>query len=141
KYMQGKSITCRVELLPLRDEPSAFIAFYLENQSPEPVVVHYFRPFVSFDVEASIKGRSIEIVTPALDIGVEPVSVALASGGTLRLDTPIRLVFNPRPGDSQEASPFEWCIAHEPTAVRLRFTLHIDPAVAGPCEATFEANS
>jgi hypothetical protein len=121
------------ELAVERHGASLGLGFVLSNRSSSPRTVHYFRPFLQFDLRALAGGAELRIVRGDFDGPVEPATLDIPAGGTARLDTPVTLQFAATaapPGDA-----FTWMLIGEPRALELRATLHLDDEPLPECVA------
>ena len=58
-----------------------------------------------------------------------------AAGTSARIETPIRLRFDPDVPPSGGDVPTRWTLQHDPVRVVLRATPHLEGAPVGLCEA------
>ena len=133
----SEMLICELEIL-LRDQGEAGLAFYLTNPADIEVTVKYFTPFIGFELSAFANGQVITLVQPAYETGVLPVQHTLAPGETMRIDTPIRLAFDPDVLPSGGDVPTRWTLKHTPTAVDLVVTLRLGGAIVVPGQGRWE---
>jgi len=94
---------------------------------------------VDFKLEVlDARGDALEVVQPALDLGVYPKPIALAKGAVERLATPIRLRFDAGVAPSGGNDRMLWSIRSAPQPVRLRATLKVEGIRVAPAEAMLE---
>jgi len=129
-----ESLACSLHLSPAGAGETG-LAFELRNTGDRPVTVQYFRPYVAFDLTARTDGTEIAIVQPAYDTGLQPVTVTIPAGESARIETPIRLRFDPDVPPSGGDVPTRWTLQHDPVPVVLRATPHLEGAPVGLCEA------
>jgi hypothetical protein len=120
--------------LAVRPQGTGFgLAFVLSNRSSSARTLHYYRPFLQFDVRVLSRGAELRIVRGDFDGPVEPAQLELPAGGTATLDTPVTLLFAPKaepPGDA-----FMWTVIGEPRGLELRATLRLDGVTFPECIA------
>jgi hypothetical protein len=135
--MKNYKLMCELDLTPRQSE--AGMGFKLQNIADSPITVQYFMPFADFELRAfTDEGQPIPVIQPAYDTGVQPVSVTLAAGETIRLETPIRLQFDPNMAPSGGDDPTLWTLQHAPTPVRLQVTMQFGDLELAPCETRWE---
>ncbi|RPI31383.1 MAG: hypothetical protein EHM70_11645 [Chloroflexota bacterium] len=130
-------LDCKLEIAPKAGGLVA-LSFDLTNRGDQPISIRYFSPFLSFELEAFAGNEPIELVQPAYDTGVQAVKASIAPGESYRIQTPIRLRFDPAIPPSGGNDPKVWTLKHDPVPVTLRVTLHIGELTIGPCEARFD---
>jgi len=135
--MKNYQLMCELDLTPRQGEVG--LGFKLQNVTDSPITVQYFMPFADFELRAfTDEGQPIPIIQPAYDTGVQPVTVTLAAGETIRLATPIRLQFDPNMAPSGGDDATLWTLQHSPTPVRLQVSMHLGELEIEPCEARWE---
>jgi hypothetical protein len=121
------------ELVVGREGDRLTLAFALANRSSQPTTIHYYRPFMQFDLRAVADGRELPIVQPDFDGPVQPAELQLPAGGRGTLETPVRLRFSPK--RELVDDPFVWTIVGEPATVELRATLRLEGLSIPACIA------
>lgn len=135
--MAETMLTCAVQLQAL-SEGEIGLAFELRNPGRQSVQLSYFQPFADFDLVAEAADGPVTVVQPAYDTGVSPVDVAVASGQSVRIATPIRLRFDSQVSPAGGDVPTRWSLQHAPAPLTLRFTLHLQGAEVAPCETRLD---
>lgn len=135
--VNGAMLTCTLELTPIGPGGTG-LAFLVTNPSQAPVEVHYFIPFIEFELSVETGGVQIPLIQPAYDTGVQPVRRVIAQGETIRIETPIKLVFDPDAPPYGGVIPTHWVLKHAPVPVDLTVTLQLGGAVAAPCQAHWD---
>jgi hypothetical protein len=115
-------LTCALDVQ--RIGPSLGLAFVLSNHATHPKTIHYFRPFMQFDLHVLAEGRELTIVRGDFDGPVTPAELQLPAGGTARLETPVTLQFAAQAATSSDA--LRWTVVGEPRSVEIRATLRIE---------------
>jgi hypothetical protein len=131
--MEEPTLACQLELHPVNSEEFA-LKFSVSNPSTRPAAVGYFEPYLDFDLKAYADDGEVPLIQPAYDGGVRPVKATIAPGETLRIETTIRLRFDPDVGPSGGNVPTLWTLRHAPAPVRLRATMRLGGAAVAPCE-------
>jgi hypothetical protein len=135
--MTNYQLTCELDLIPRQSEVG--LGFNLQNVADKPITFRYFMPFADFELKAfTDEDQPIPIIQPAYDTGVQPVSVTVAAGETIRIETPIRLQFDPNMAPAGGDDPTLWTLQHAPTPVRLQVTMHLGELEVAPCETRWE---
>jgi hypothetical protein len=117
-------LTC--SLKPTPDGHGRYgLRFGIHDGGPEPVTLTWWQPFLNFDLTAATAEGEARIVRPAFDTGVQLVTEQVAPGGTLWLETPIQLSFDPDVPPSGGPDPTVWTIVHPPTPVEVSAVLHL----------------
>jgi len=111
------------------------IHFVLTNRTGAPATIHYYLPFMQFDVRVTAGGVERSISQPAIDLPVQPADLTLPIGGRGTLETPIRLRFASQPAVPPDS--FVWTIAGEPAPIEVRATIKLDGIAIPPCTARF----
>src|SRR5690349_405025 len=130
-------LTCTLQLAPA-GHGAIGLAFLLANPGTEAVAVEYFQPFIDFELAVEAADGPIPVVQPAYESGAGPVAVTIAGGATARIETPIRLHFDPHIAPSGGDVPAVWTLRHAPVPVRVTVTLHLSGARVAPAEAAFD---
>lgn len=131
--MKDSTLACKLEASPINAEKFA-LSFSVSNSSPQPAAVEYFEPYLDFDLKAYADGGEVQLIQPAYDVGVRPVKATIAPGETLRIETTIRLRFDPDVGPSGGDDPTLWTLRHVPAPVLLRAAMRLGGATVAPCE-------
>ena len=128
-------LTCELSLTRQADGDIG-LAFDVLNPGDEPAGISFFRPFLGFELAVHADDGPVPVVQPAYSVGVAPAALTLRPGASTRIETPVRLRFEPDapPGDE----PTRWSLRHEPVPVRVEATLMLNGQSVGPCEARFE---
>ncbi len=136
--MQAHTLTCDLELTPALAGEEIGLAFQVHNTGDAPVELHYFVPFIGFDLEVMADDGPVSLVQPGYDTGVRPTTQTIPGGETAQVDTPIRLRFDPQVGPAGGAVPTVWSLRHVPAPIVVRATLKFRDMVVGPCESQFD---
>ena len=120
--------------LKLRDTGSRVgLSFALVNRAASAANVHYFHPFLQFDLTATAAGRALTVVQPEVDRPAQLRELAIAAGGSAELATPVSLRFaSDAPAG---AASMVWTINSPPTSVDLTATLRFEGEALPPCGA------
>ena len=120
--------------LKLRDTGSRVgLSFALVNRAASAASVHYFHPFLQFDLAATAAGRTLTVVQPDVDRPAQLRELAIAAGGSAELATPVSLRFaSDAPAG---AAAMVWTIDSPPTSVDLTATLRFEGEALPPCRA------
>lgn len=130
-------VSTSLQLAP--NGPSWSLAFVLENTTAGEFRGQLYEPFVGFKLEVtSATGERLVLVEPSLDMPVRPRLLVLAPGAKERLQTPIRLRFDPAVPPSGGDDPRLWTIRSAPVPVRLRATLEITGMPLQVADATLD---
>jgi len=123
--------------LKLRDTGSRIgLGFVLANRSSSAATVHYFHPFLQFDLRVTAGDRALTVVQPDVDAPAQLRELAIAAGGSAELATPVSLRFaSDAPAN---AASMVWTIDSPPTTVELRATLRFEGESLPPCTARIE---
>lgn len=113
---------CRAVLTPASDGEYS-IRFELSNPTGHAIALDTYEPFLQFHLRAAANGAALAVDQPALDIPVQPKTLAVPPAGTVELVTPVRLRL--RAGVPPAQNRFVWSIAHEPRGVQLTFSLDL----------------
>lgn len=129
-----ESNACQVTIQSA-DSGTHALQFELRNHGDADVTLQTYQPFLGFTMEARADGQIVGVRQPALDIPVRPVTHIVPSGGSIPLDTPIRLRFE---GDAKAVAEdgFLWTIARSSGPVELTFRLDLPPPFDAPCATT-----
>jgi hypothetical protein len=120
--------------LRLRDTGSRVgLSFALVNRAPNAATVHYFHPFLQFDLKATTAGRALSVVQPDVDRPAQLRELAIAAGGSAELATPVSLRFA-SDAPANDAS-MVWTIDSPPTSIDLTATLRFEGESLPPCGA------
>jgi hypothetical protein len=123
--------------LKLRDTGARVgLGFVLGNHSSTATAVHYFHPFLQFDLRVTAGGRAMTIVQPDVDVPAQLRELAIAAGGTAELATPVALRF--ASDAPATAASMVWTIDSPPTTVELQATLRFEGESLPPCGARIE---
>lgn len=112
------------------------LTFALTNRSPGARTLHYYHPFLQFDLSVTANGRPLALTQPDIDVPSQPRELHIPSGSTAEIDTPISLRF--ASGDATASDSMVWTIQSAPTAVELHATLRLEGATVGPCTIRVE---
>jgi len=130
----GNELTCELKIRDLGARLG--LAFALTNRSSSARTLHYYHPFLQFDLRVTAGGRALTVSQPDIDIPSQPRELPIAAGGTAELDTPITLRFA---GDTAaDAGSMVWTIQSAPTTVELHATLRIEGETIAPCVVRVE---
>ena len=126
------------ELAVRRQGDSLGLAFLLSNRTSSSKTIHYFRPFLQFDLRVLADGADLRIVRGDFDGPAEPAVLDLPPGGTAKLETPVTLQFATTassPGDA-----FAWTVIGAPHSIELHATLRIENESFPDCVAHVDRN-
>lgn len=129
-----ETLACTLQLVPAGGREIG-LAFELRNPGARAVTAQYFNPFLDFALTAHADDGEIPIVQPGYDTGQQPIAVTIPAGESIRIETPIRLRFDPDVPPSGGNVPTVWTLQHTPVPVLLRATLSLEGVTVGPCEA------
>jgi len=129
-------LTCVLEIIPI-NPVEVGLAFLVSNPGNRPVEVHYLTPFIQFELSAKANRRKIPLIQPAYDTGAQLVRRVIAPGETIRIETPIKLVFDPQVPPSGGDIPTRWTLKQMPVSVDLSVTLRLGGASVAPCQASW----
>jgi hypothetical protein len=115
-------LECALEVQ--RIGPSLGLAFVLSNHATHSKTIHYFRPFLQFDLRALAEGHELVVMRGDFDGPATPAELQLPAGGTARLETPVILQFAAKAAPDGDA--LRWTVVGEPRSVELRTTLRIE---------------
>jgi len=138
--MDKATLTCEIEAIPTTDGEIT-LAFNVRNPGNQPMNVQYFTPFTDFNLTAQAEDGEVQLIQPAYDTGVQPITITIDSGEIVRIDTPIQLRFDPNIDPSGGDVPTQWTLRHVPAPVILRATMHLNGATVKPCEVHFAPRS
>ena len=127
------------ELAVRRQGDSLGLAFLLSNRTSSAKTIHYFRPFLHFDLRVLSDGTDLRIVRGDVDGPVEPAVLELPPGGTTKLETPVTLQFLPT-ADTPATDAFAWKVIGAPHFIALRATLRIENESSPDCVAHVDRN-
>jgi hypothetical protein len=120
--------------LKLRDTGSRIgLGFVLGNRSSSAATVHYFHPFLQFDLRVTAGGRALTVTQPDVDVPAQLRELAIAGGGTAELATPVSLRF--ASDAPATAASMVWTIDSPPTTVELQAALRLEGETLAPCGA------
>lgn len=109
------------------------LAFAVVNHAETAATVHYFHPFLQFDLTVTAAGRALPVMQPDVDRPAQLRELAIAAGGTAELATPVSLRFA---SDAPAAAgSMVWTIDSPPTSVELSATLRFEGESLPPCGA------
>jgi len=123
---------CRAVLTPASDDEYS-VRFELSNPTGHAIALDTYEPFLQFHVRAAANGAALAVDQPALDIPIQPKTLAVPAAGTVELVTPVRLRL--RAGVPPAQDRFVWSIAHDPKGVQLTFSLDLPPPFDQPFTA------
>lgn len=125
------TLACQLEL---RDTGARVgLAFAVVNHAPTAATVHYFHPFLQFDLTATTAGRVLRVVQPDVDRPAALRELAIPGGGTAELATPVSLRFA---SDAPASTgSMVWTIDSPPASVELTATLRFEGETLPPCGA------
>jgi hypothetical protein len=89
-----------------------------------------YEPFTAFAVRASAGGAAVPVHEPALDIGVNRTTLRVPAGGTVQLETPIRLRLDAEP----DTDRFVWTVPHRRDGLSVQVDLQLPAPFDVPCE-------
>jgi hypothetical protein len=115
------------------------LVFVLSNRSASPKTIHYFRPFLQFDLHIISDGRDLRIVRGDFDGPVAPAELQITAGGTAKLETPVTLQFATAAEPTGDA--FVWTVIGDPHALELRATLRLEDQSLPECVARVDRTS
>jgi len=103
------------------------VAFTFRNPTARAIDATMHEPFLSFTLAvATVDGKRLELVQPAIDTPARAVPFHLDAGGTKRLATPFRLRFDPKVTPAGGDDPFLWSIASQPVPVVVSARITIE---------------
>lgn len=79
------------DLAVRREGAGLGLTFVLSNRSTAPKAIHYFRPFLQFDLRVLSDGRDLHIVRGDFDGPAAPAELQIPAGETAKLETPVTL--------------------------------------------------
>jgi len=135
--MQATEPTCDLELTPDAANREIGMAFQVHNPGDSPIELRYFVPFIGFELTVTADDGPVQVVQPMYDTGVQARVVSIPGGGAARVETPIRLRFDPQIGPAGGDIPTIWTMRHAPTPITIRATLRFPNLAIGPCERRF----
>jgi hypothetical protein len=123
--------------LRLRDTGARIgLSFAVVNRTASAATVHYFHPFLQFDLQATAAGRALSVVQPDVERPAQLRELAIAGGGSAELATPVSLRFaSDAPAN---AASMVWTIDSPPTSIDLTATLRFEGEALPPCAARIE---
>jgi hypothetical protein len=110
-------LSCALVLTPIGD--AVAIAFRIGNPSERPVSLQHPIPFLNFELRAESDDGPIPIVQAAYDTGIAPREQVIPPHGEVRIDTPIRLRFDPNIAPSGGNDRRQWTLVAAPVPVRI----------------------
>jgi hypothetical protein len=119
-----------------REGPRLRLAFVLRNPGAQPRTIHYYRPFLQFDLRVTGDGKSLTVSRGDFDGPVQPAELQVPASGTATLETPVVLQFAAAAAPSD--GPFTWTVIDAPGTIELRATLRIEHEVFPECVARIE---
>lgn len=125
-------LNCELDLMAISGGDIG-LSFKVHNPGVDTVTVIYFKPFVDFDLAVWAGKEPVRVVQPAYDVPVQPDTVPIAPGGTIRIDTPIKLRFDAHGEGVGLAEPTIWSLEHTPTPILLHANLHLEGFRVGTC--------
>ncbi len=69
---------------------------------------------------------------------VQPDTMTIVPGATVRIETPVQLRFDPRVPPSGGDVSTRWSLPHVPVPVRVQAALQLTGVTVGSCEARFD---
>ena len=130
----GSELACELKVRELGTRLG--LTFALTNRSPGPRTLHYYHPFLQFDLTVTANGGKLTLTQPDIDVPSQPRELHIAPGSTAEIDTPISLRF--ASGDAADADSMVWTIQSAPTSVELHATLRLEGDTVGPCTTRVE---
>jgi hypothetical protein len=132
--VSNESSACRVTTRSGGNGTHA-LRFELYNAGDTAVTLQPYEPFLSFTMQARSEGQVVRVHQPSLDIPVRPTTLTVPAGGSVPLETPIRLQFE---SDANAAADdgFIWTLARSAGPVELEFRLELPPPFDAPCSIT-----
>jgi len=112
------------------------LAFVLTNRSSSAKTLHYYHPFLQFNLRVTAGDRTLALSQPDIDIPAQPRELQIVAGGTVELDTPISLRF--ASDAAEDLGSMVWTIEGSPTTVELHATLRIEGETLPPCVTRVE---
>jgi len=120
--------------LKLRDTGARIgLSFALVNRAASAATVHYFHPFLQFDLQATAAGHALRVVQPDVDRPAQLRELAITAGGSAELATPVSLRF--ASDAPATAGSMVWTIDSPPTSIDLAATLRFEGESLPPCGA------
>lgn len=117
-------VTTTLDLVP--DGQSWGLAFSLSNNTSRDLTTHILEPFLQYEIEVVTRdGSKLPIAQPAFNVQGQPRSLVLPSGATVKIETPIRLRFDPGAPPSGGHDPMVWSIRSPQQPVRVQATLEL----------------
>lgn len=135
--MENGMLHCHLVLTPGAGDETA-IAFDVRNPGRQAVTIHYFEPYIDFDLTARAADGPVSVVQPGYDTRARPATLTLDPGQTARIRTPFRLRFDPSVAPSGGEVPTVLTLRHAPARVRLVATMRLEGATPAPCEVEFD---
>jgi hypothetical protein len=130
----GSELACELKVRDLGTRLG--LTFALTNHSSTPRTLHYYHPFLQFDLSVTANGRPLTLTQPDIDVPSQPRELQIAPGGTAEIDTPISLRF--ASGDAEAPDSMVWTIQIAPTSVEFHATLRLEGDTVGPCTTRVE---
>ena len=130
----GNELACELKVRDLGARLG--LAFVLTNRSSSAKTLHYYHPFLQFNLHVTACGRALTLTQPDIDIPAQPRELQIAAGGTTELDTPISLQF--ASAAAADAGSMVWTIEGQPTTVELHATPRIEGETLAPCVTRVE---
>ena len=117
-------VSTSLELVPVGDGWA--VAFSLNNTTSHEVSGQIVEPFLGYQLEvATPDGTKLSIAQPAFNVIGRPRTLVLAAGATVRLETPIRLRFDPSVPPSGGPDRMVWSIRAPKQRVEVKATFEI----------------
>jgi hypothetical protein len=102
------------------------LAFSLRNDGPRELTTQIIEPFLQYEIAVATPGGSrLSVAQPAFNVAGRPRALVLPAGSTVRLDTPIRLRFDPAAPPSGGSDAMVWSIRSPKQPVRVQVTLDL----------------
>lgn len=115
-------ISTTLDLVP--DNDSWALRFTLRNPSSRELSAQIIEPFLQYELEITARGGArLPLAQPAYNVQGRPRTLVLPAGGSVQLETPIRLRFDPVVPPSGGDDPMVWSIRAPRQPVRVQATL------------------
>jgi hypothetical protein len=117
-------ISTTLDLVP--DSEGWALQFTLRNRGSRELSAEVVEPFLQYELEIAARdGARLPLAQPAFTVQGRPRTLVLPAGGSVQLETPIRLCFDPAVPPSGGADPMVWSIRAPRQPVRVRATLEL----------------
>lgn len=116
-------------------EDLASLTIDLRNGTAEDLQLSFNEPFTAFEVLASTQEGPVAVHQPPLDIPVQATSITLPAGGTVSLQTPVRLRITE--GAEAGSDGWVWTVPRRRDAVSLQVRLLLPALFGATCPIDF----